>query len=299
MQTRSFAASRFVLRRGLLPLLAVAGLGLTGLSLRASTLLEYWDFNNDASVFNASASPSTFGSFSTTGTGVATGSGNGEIYNATSKTLSSNSVSSAVYTNGILDLNGLAATTHANGGAGGASNAAPVWGVYTNSTGASSSVTNQAATDPTAAGGTASNGGSLGLVNAANETDSLVFTLTSTGYTGLTFSAAERFSATNLATITWSYSTDDVTWTTVTASGSPGSNFTPISLSLPGGIGNLSTFYVKESLQFGAATGSFAIDNVQLTGNSAAVPEPTTVALLVAGGLLLVWRVRRRAAWMA
>ena len=272
MQTRLFA-SVFAL----ILALAVAPSG------AQATLLEYWDFNNDSRVISGS----TLGIFSTDGTGVTNATGNGEIYNTTTKTLSSNSSAAlgAVFTNGSLSLSGALGTY------GGATNATPSWGVYTNSSGATS-VTNLPAADATT-------GGSLALVVSGASTESLVFSLSSTGYTGLALSSAQRLSTAGIATITWAYSLNDSTWVTLTGPGAGGGNFAQESLSLPTALDNLSTFYVQETIAFNTG-GSFAIDNVQLNGTALAVPEPATYVLLAFGGGVLLWRLRRlRAAGIA
>jgi len=267
MQTPSLSASRALI-------LLAACLAFAAAPAHA-VLLEYWDFNNDSRVINNS----TLGTFSTDGTGVTSATGNGEIFNTTTKTLTSNTAYGAL--NGTLTLSGSLGTY------GGVTSSAPSWGVYTNSSG-STSITNLPTVDTTT-------GGSLVFVTSGAATDTLTFTLSSAGYSSLTLSAAERLSNSSVAGVVWEYSLDGSTgWTTLTPSGGPGNgNFAALSMSLPSALDNLGTLYVRETVNFSAA-GSFAIDNVQLNGTALAVPEPSTWALLLAGGGLLAWSARRR-----
>ncbi|MDE1170102.1 MAG: PEP-CTERM sorting domain-containing protein [Verrucomicrobium sp.] len=255
-----------------------------------AVLLEYWDFNNEMAVFGSGY----VGKFTTNGaTAVTSGSNNGEIFNPTTRTLSSNSTMGAVFTNGLLDLSGVNGSGSGGSGVnGGATASPPVWGAYSDST------VNRLAGDTTT-------GGSFIMLNSGVMSNALTFTLSSTGYTSLTFSSAIRFSTsttTALATITWAYSTDGTTWVTLTpSSGTPGINsaFGTVTLTLPTAVDNLATFYIKETYDFTSTSGSVAIDNVQLNGTAIAVPEPSSVALVIAGGTVLIWRLRRRSVFLS
>ncbi|SDT95057.1 PEP-CTERM protein-sorting domain-containing protein [Verrucomicrobium sp. GAS474] len=266
----AFGSPRFLRSRAFLPLFLAACWAASALPARA-VLLEYWDFNNVSRAYSAP----NIGLFSTSG-------GNGELYDVNAKTLSSNSANGAIFTTGSLNLSNVLGTY------GGSTSSAPAWGAYVGAT-----PTNTYTGDTT--------GSSLLIVNSINnDVDKLTFSLTSTGYTSLTFTASERlsFNSTSfLSTIAWSYSTDGTTWTSITPSGSIGlnSSYGTLTLALPGTLDNLSTFYIQEELDFKTTQGSFAIDNVQLNGTALAVPEPSTWALLFLGGGLLLWRARRRA----
>ena len=136
--------------------------------------------------------------------------------------------------------------------------------------------------------------------NNWNTDDYYQFTTTTTGYQAITIAWQQTRSGTGPATfdLEWStdgtnfsvltnnYNIDQVTW----ASGSPigGSDFGPTAG--PASLDNQATIWFRMTSDSGAsaAAGTNRIDNVIISGTL--IPEPTTLALLAVGGLL----IRRR-----
>ncbi len=231
----------------------------------AQTLLSYWNFNNDATTYNGS----TLGTFGTAAAAY------GEAYTASPGNLASDTAGlyhgSGVY----LDLHEMAGATY------GGSNTIYSYGTFTDDT------LNRIASDTTT-------GGSLIVtaLNTATNPVNLTFALESTGYQNLDLSFAFRNKVP--ATITLSYSLDGTTWTpletlgTNTSTGGDANAFEVQSYDLSGfpALNNLPAFYIRMTTTL--TTGSFAIDNVQLTG--LAVPEPPAWAYASAFGALVFLR---------
>jgi len=255
------------------------GLILSARGANAATLLDYWDFNNVSSQFSGS----TLGHFATTNPGGGSAVNNGEIYSG--GVLSSNGGGYAggpVFTNGSISFAGVPGTT--NGGTTGAAG----WGAYLG-------------IGSNASGDTTTNQGSLGLWLSSPSVGnpSLVFNLSSTGYSSLSLSFYGRLAGNAQSgvsmPIAWSYSTNGgssyTSITTLAATGSPGS-VTSYSFNLPAAVANLASFQLKGDFDFSAATGgnagtSFVVDGVQLAG-TAAVPEPQTWTVLGLSGILVL-----------
>jgi len=267
-------------------LFAAGAILATAATSSASTLLTYWDFNNDYAKY----SNPNLGSFATSAGGGSSYS-NGEVYNSTAKRLSSNAggyVGGPVFTNGYIDFSG------AKGNFNSGSVNSTGWGVFNDSG------VNAVATD------LSPKQGSLLLVNdlktSANN-PTIIFSLSSAGYADLTFGFAARKASGVTATLglAWQYSLDGSNWTTLVPSTSlpsgstGGGTFVAYSFTLPTELNNLSNFQLKLALDFtGAGTGtSFGIDNIQLNAAST-VPEPGTVMLFGLGGAVLVFRAFRR-----
>jgi hypothetical protein len=223
---------------------------------QGQVLLSYWDFNNDSQTYNSGTA--TLGKFYTT-----TGNGNGEIYNTTSKQLSSNTANGAIYTSSYISFSNWTGTANGNFVTGSTNG----WGVYSDST------VNRASSD-------SSTGGSLMLYSASGGENGsyITFSLDSAGYKSLNLTYALRLSVAN--SVLWSYSTDGTNWTSLGYAPTPGTTFTSETLVLPTALNNLSSFYLRATLSNSSTSESIALDNIQLTG--IAVPEPSTVALVLA-----------------
>lgn len=266
--------------------LAVGCMLVAGHAASAAVLLEYWDFNNDSSVYS---SP-TLGKFATANPGGGTSVNNGEIYNATTKLLSSNAggfTGGPVFTNGSIDFSGVSG----NANSGNTSSAG--FGAFADAAGNGHPATNDPSTKQ----------GSLGLfVNSASPVNqTLVFNLTSTGYNTLaiTFDGRRASGVTGPAIpVAWSYSLDGgLTFTSFTTPALNGvaATFAANTFNLPTALDNLSGFELKAVFSFTTANvgSSYAIDNLQLTG-LAAVPEPKTYALVIAGVMVILLRRKNR-----
>ena len=237
---------------------------------QASTLLSYWNFNNDATAF---AGPN-FGTFSTADAGF------GEVYNAATKTLSANSAS-GVYTSSSLNFSPM------NGTANSGNTGATGWGVFTDATaGLGTGQTSNAS-----AGDASPQVGSLIFFPSytTNNTDSMVFNLDTQGYQGISLSFVGRYGGitTSAPTFAWSYSLDNGTsWLslapTTTGALSGASKFYNVSAAFNSVLDNASSIEVKLSVS-ALAGQSVEMDNVQVLAASA-VPEPSVLGLL--GGAL-------------
>lgn len=277
---------RFHFRRGLFSCLALLTMAMVLLTVPASaTTLVYWDFNNDVTKQNGS----NLGILYNSGSSPTNNNGFGEIYNTTTSTISSNSGSGAVFSTGLINMSGVAVGTGAaNKANGGTTSATQGWGLLPGS-----SLSDQVSGDTTSAA--SADGGSLVIFGTNAATDTVVFTLSSTGYTDLVLSLDARNGSggtTVNPVVTWAYSLDGTTWTTFSLTGSLSASavWGNLSANLSSSLDNLSTFYIEEILTFpSSSSGNFAIDNVVLSG-TAAVPEPSTLALMSLGmGLAFVW----------
>jgi hypothetical protein len=259
--------------------------------LDAQTLLSYWNFNNDSSVFGTPAN--TYGQFSTTD------GGSGEVYTGgTTRQLSSNTAVGAAFSGSgtYLAFNGLIAGVSPNV----INGIDSVTGTRATTSTGSSGYAVFSDTTLNRVAGDASTGGSLQFVNSANRLagKNVTLSLSSTGYEDLQLSYATRWSNNTSGTQTWTYSLDGTNFFSITggalsmASSASSTNFTTFSLNLASlaAIENVSNFYLRMTFTAGGTPpGSFSFDNLQVTG-IAAVPEPGSWSLLLlgAGGLALL-----------
>lgn len=248
----------------------------------AQTLLSYWNFNNDASVFNASNN--SFGALKTTDSGF------GEVYNATSARLSSNSANGVVYPSGYIDFSGMAGT--ANSG----NTSTTGWGVFKD---ASQNLGAGQGTGLRSGDASTQQGGLVMVLSNTSSSSSLVFSLDTAGYQGISLSYAGRLGGTS-PTLAWSYSYDDAGWTSLTPTQTGtitnGGGYFNVSQSLGSLFDNQGQIYLKLTASETSSTfvGSFAMDNIQVLAASAvAVPEPPVVLLLGCAGVLLAFLRRR------
>ncbi len=291
METSSLARrswSHSTLRWKLLSLLALSAMGLAAQPVRAD-VLEYWDFNNDSATF--SSSNGSLGVLYNTGSAANKNNGYGEKYDTTLNTISSNSGSGAIFSNGSIDMSGV--TVPAGDANGGNTSLPQAWGLLLNS-----SLPDQLPGDLTS--GASTTGGALVILGNSSASDTVVFSLSSLGYQNLTLNLDSRPGSTLSVdpTVTWAYSLDDSSWTSFSMTGNRvAGTWSLLSGSLSPSLDNLSTFYVRETLVFPSTAGSFAIDNVELSGSQIlAAPEPGTWALLLSGLGALFWIQRIRSA---
>ena len=261
----------------------------------ATSLLSYWNFNNDSPAYNSGAGQ--LGSFN------ATAASYGEAYTTTntatvSGTLAGNTSNSTVFHGSAIkidfsNIDTIAART-INGkkwngaGAQAATSDQAGFGTF------SSSATNNVGSDTA--------GNSLLLLNTSGNMVNkyITFSLSSAGYDTLSLSYATRLTNAVTSSQVWSYSlTENGTYTTL-ATISPTANGTWINESLDlstlssSFLNNQSAFYLRMTYTSANTQGSQAIDNIQLTGVAAAIPEPSTYALLGGLGALGCAMVRRK-----
>ncbi|GHC09750.1 PEP-CTERM sorting domain-containing protein [Cerasicoccus arenae] len=259
----------------------------------SAELLSYWNFNNIDPVYNSG----TLGSFDIDA--AAYGEAYSQVDNATPGTLASNTSNSTVFNGAGINIdfaniatianatiNGKAATSYTSqnitGGNAG-------YGVFTDST------LNRVGTDSTT-------GGSLIFLNPSANMNGkyITLSLSSVGYDTLSLTYATRRTSGMNARDVWTYSTDGIVFSDLSTPGYTNgtSSFATTTLNIStlssNVLDNQSTFYLRLNFDSSSTTGSYAYDNIQLTGST--IPEPTTAALFMAcsaGGVLL--RRRRRA----
>lgn len=254
--------------------------------MAATTLLSYWDFNNTATNYSGSLT----GSFATTNAGF------GEVFNTTNNRLSSNTANGALYTSTYIDFTGV--TGYINGGH---TNTYSQWGAFNDA----STNLGSGQNSNLYAGDTSTQQGAAFLVlsstTAAPVTSSLVFSLDTQGYQGISLSYAGRTGGSALTSLTWAYSYDNVTFTTVTPTQTGtltlGGGYFDISDTFSTVLDNKSAVYLKLVLNEtgNGTTANFALDNVQVLGTALAVPEPPVWELLIGAlGAALFVRARAR-----
>jgi len=258
---------------------------------RSAVLLSYWNFNNDNPAYS-----STLGSFSTSA--AAYGEAYAQSSNSVPGTLGANTANNTVFSGTAIKIdfsnigtisnptiNGKAPTAYT---AQNSTSGAAGYGVFADST------VNRAGTDATT-------GGSLLLLNTSGNMISkyITFSLSSAGYNALTLSYATRLTSSVTASQVWSYSLDGTNFSALTTI-SPAANATFLQESLDlsalsaQALDNRSAFFLRLTYSSANAQGSQAFDNIQLAGT--AVPEPSSVALLLGGMALLLGVLRRRIA---
>jgi len=143
---------------------------------------------------------------------------------------------------------------------------------------------------------------SLALANSSANGFHAVFGFSMSGYENLVISYATQRSATGFTDQVWDYSTDGITWTnfdTKTWPGGTGSATTfagvgVVTLNAVTALDGASNAFVRLTLDGATATaGNNRLDNIQFNA-TAAIPEPTSAALLGLGVIGLVARRRRK-----
>jgi hypothetical protein len=144
------------------------------------------------------------------------------------------------------------------------------------------------------------NGGTTG--SPANAGGWIQFQVSTLGQSGVSLSYAGRTTSTGMRDLVWSWSTDGSSFTpfqsvdhvtlfTASTYGLVNVNFSSVTA-----LDNAPAVYLRGTFNTllgqsnPSATGSTRLDNVQIT----VVPEPSSAALAVAGGFLLLAALRRR-----
>jgi len=262
--------------RSLLPILMIGLIVVNVSSSQAQTvLLSYWNFNNVSTQFS---SPN-IGVFANTDGGFGEVAGNYKI--------SGNTSVNAVWSN-ANDVN-LNFTNSLGTPNGNFSTSKTGWGVYNDSG------LNKLAND------TSVNKGSLILMTSTVSSSSSVqqfdMQLKSTGYQDLQLNYASRYGVINSTAIeSWSYSLDGTNFISIgdiSIVNGGNAQWGTYSLNLGSALDDLGTFYLR--MEVTAPVGyitSVAFDNIQFTG-VAAIPEPSTWAL-ISIGLLTIGFLRLR-----
>jgi hypothetical protein len=146
---------------------------------------------------------------------------------------------------------------------------------------------------------------SLSILGTQNNGRFLTFSASMTDYQSLVVTYATDRSSKGFTTQTWSYSTDDISFTTVSPTIAPGADYELATVDLSGiaALNNAPTVFLKMVLS-GAMPGNEGdmFDNFVLSASStvkpnAAVSTPLPTGAAIGGiGLLALplWRMRRR-----
>lgn len=262
---------------------AVGAICATYPAMSQASLISYWNFNNVSPAYVSS----TLGSFS------GTAASYGEAY--ASQKLSSNTANGTIYSgSGVsLDFANLSAGVNnaiINGKVAGGSSQAQTNTVFGGFGAFTDTTLNRVAGDT-------STGGSMIIMNPSGTElgHYLTFTLSSAGYDSLALSYDTRLSNGFAGNEVWSYSLNGTAFSPLgTISPTANSTFSTQSLNLStlsaGALDNQPTFYLRMTLTSNTNGGSFAFDNIQLTGTS--VPEPATLGSLAALAMLIARRRR-------
>ena len=144
-------------------------------------------------------------------------------------------------------------------------------------------------------GGAATAGGALAIIGGTGGSangKSMIFSISTLGYEDIMLEFATRGTATGFDNGTWSWSTDNLTYTALvgvnTATHSTTFALAPVvDFSAISAIDNQSTVYLEYTLSGATSTsGNNRIDN--LTVSATAVPEPTSIALAALGGFSIL-----------
>ena len=142
-------------------------------------------------------------------------------------------------------------------------------------------------------------GTALALANSSANGKSAIFSFSMLGYQNLVVSFAARGTATGFNSGVWSWSTDGVSYTTLTGvnTATTSTTFAVFSASFltEVGLNDAATAYLKYTLSGAtSATGNNRIDNIQFNATVVTVPEPSTMALAAIGGFAGLFALRRK-----
>lgn len=148
-------------------------------------------------------------------------------------------------------------------------------------------------------GGSVTAGQALAIVNSSANGKSMLFTFSLLGYQDLIVTFAGRGTGTGFNSGAWSWSTDNITYTTLagvnTATTSTTFAVQTADFTAEDGFDNATTAYLKYTLSGAtSASGNNRIDNIQFNATVTSVPEPSTFALATLGGIACLFAVRRK-----
>ena len=140
-------------------------------------------------------------------------------------------------------------------------------------------------------------GTALAIANSSANGKSLIFSFSMTGYESLVVTFATRGTATGYNSGVWAWSTDGINYTTLTGVNTATRNTTfavaTADFSTEIGLNNAATAYLEYTLSgCTSSSGNNRLDNIQF--NVTPVPEPSTLALSLVGGLAGLVALRRK-----
>ena len=144
---------------------------------------------------------------------------------------------------------------------------------------------------------TTGSGTALAIANSSANGKSLIFSFSMTGYESLIVSLATRGTSTGFNSGVWAWSTDGINYTTLTGVNTASRNtafaVATADFSTEIGLNNAATAYLEYSLSgCTSSSGNNRLDNIQF--NASPVPEPSTLALGLVGGLAGLVALRRK-----
>jgi hypothetical protein len=144
---------------------------------------------------------------------------------------------------------------------------------------------------------TTGSGTALAIANSSANGKSLIFSFSMSGYESLIVSFAGRGTATGFNSGVWAWSADGINYTTLTGVNTATTSTTfavkTADFSTEIGLNNAASAYLKYTLSgCTSVSGNNRLDNFQF--NATTIPEPSTLALGLVGGVACLVALRRK-----